>query len=350
MEQYEHGGNIYMYDKKIIDFSSNINPLGMPECAKDAIDITSLSKYPDINYVGLKRAISEYTGCGINNIIVGNGAAELIHLFVRAFSIKRPVIPSPAFSEYERAAVLSGGEPILYKIEEKNGFRIDIERLIDMLNDSDAVILGNPNNPTGQALNTNKIKELIFKAYKLNIPVMIDEAFIEFIKDFHQYESLPFLDDFDNLFIVRAATKFFGMPGIRLGYGLGSKKIIDNLDKHKEPWTVNAFADIIGRAIFNDKEFIERSRQYVNEEIKYMLNELKKNRNLHVYDTMVNFILVKLKKGTVHELKEKLLNRGILIRDASNFRYLDEKYFRVAVKKHEDNLKLIKALEETICL
>ncbi|MBE0067932.1 threonine-phosphate decarboxylase CobD [Thermoanaerobacterium thermosaccharolyticum] len=348
MDKYEHGGNIYVYDEDVIDFSSNINPFGFPECIKDSIDIADLTKYPDVNYTKLKNSISKYTGLKSENVIVGNSASELIYLFVRAFSIKKPLIPSPAFLEYERAATLSGGNPLYYRISEKNGYVIDVNEIANRFKEVDSVIIGNPNNPTGKAIKRKDVEYMVKEAKKLDLPVMIDEAFIEFICDYEEYQSLDLINDYDNLFIVRAATKFFGLPGLRLGYGFGSENLIKRLEAYKEPWTVNVFADTAGRKIFDDVKFMENTRKYIKEEIDYLTNELKKVDELVVFDTQVNFMLIKLKNRRVNDLKEELLKRGILIRDASNFRYLDDKYFRVAVKSHCDNVKLVESIKEVL--
>ncbi|AFK85098.1 MULTISPECIES: threonine-phosphate decarboxylase CobD [Thermoanaerobacterium] len=348
MDKYEHGGNIYIYDKDVIDFSSNINPLGFPECIKDSIDIAALTKYPDINYTQLKNSISKYTGLKSENMIVGNGASELIYLFVRALSLKRPIIPSPAFLEYERAVTLSGGNPLYYRIPEENGYVIDADEISNRLKEVDSVIIGNPNNPTGKAIKRKDVEYIVKEAKKLDLPVMIDEAFIEFICDYEKYQSLDLINYYDNLFVVRAATKFFGLPGLRLGYGFGSEDLIKRLEAYKEPWTVNAFADAVGRKIFDDIKFMGNTRKYIKEEIDYLTNELKKIDELVVFHTQVNFMLLKLKNQSVNDLKEELLKRRILIRDASNFRYLDDRYFRVAVKSHRDNVKLVEAIKEVL--
>ncbi len=346
MKPYEHGGNVYDYEGEIIDFSSNINPLGVPEWIFDIIKKVDLTKYPDIKYRKLKEAISQHVGYSQENIIVGNGATELIHLFVRAFKVKRPLIPSPAFLEYERVVYINGGEPIYFRLEEDYGFKVNLAKLLSQMEEADSLIIGNPNNPTGQAIIREEIGILLKKAEILNIPVMIDEAFIEFMKDYKNYEALPLAKEHDKLFVVRAVTKFFGMPGLRLGYGIGSPSLIQKLEEYKEPWTVNALADAVGREIFKDEAYIEKTREYVNKEIEYMLYALRKIDYLVAFDTKVNFILLKLRTGRVNDLKQILLKKGILIRDASNFRYLDKSFFRVAIKRHEDNEKLIQALKE----
>ena len=348
MDKYEHGGNIYVYKEDVIDFSSNINPLGFPECIKDSMDVAVLTKYPDVNYAQLKRSISRYVNLKDENIIVGNGASELIYLFVRAFSLKRPLIPSPAFLEYERAVILSGGNPLYYEIPEKDGYVIDADEIVNRLLEVDSVIIGNPNNPTGKGIKQKDVEYIVKEAKKLNLPMMIDEAFVEFIYDYKEYQSLDFIKDYDNLFVVRAATKFFGLPGLRLGYGFGNENLIKRLEAYKEPWTVNAFADAVSRRIFEDVEFMEKTRKYIREEITYLTSEMKKIDELVVFDTLTNFMLLKLKHMHVGDLKEELLKRGILIRDASNFRYLDDRFFRVAVKSHDDNVKLIEAIKEVL--
>ncbi|MGB9779787.1 threonine-phosphate decarboxylase CobD [Caldanaerobacter sp.] len=345
MKPYEHGGNIYDYQREVIDFSSNINPLGPPSWIWQVIKEVDLSKYPDVKYRNLKESIAEYVGYDKENIIVGNGAAELIHLFVRAFKLKRPLIPSPSFLEYERAVKLNGGEPVYLKLEEEEGFRVNFAKVLSKIEEADGLILGNPNNPTGQGIIREEIGILLKKAELMDIPVLIDEAFIEFMKDYKKYEALPLVKKHNKLFIVRAVTKFFGMPGVRLGYGIGAPSLIQKLEEYKEPWTVNAFAEAVGRLLFKDKEYIEKTREYVNEEIERMLFELRSIDYLVAFDTKVNFILLKLRDGNVDEVKGKLLKEGILIRDASNFRYLDKKFFRVAVKKREENLRLVESLK-----
>lgn len=346
MNPYEHGGNIYDYEEEIIDFSSNINPLGTPKWIFNIIKKVDLTKYPDIKYRKLKEAISNYVGYSQENIIIGNGATELIHLFVRAFKLKRPLIPSPAFLEYERADYINGGKPIYFRLEEGYGFKINFLKLLLQMEKADSLIIGNPNNPTGQAITKEEIEEILKKSETLNIPVIIDEAFIEFMKGYKNYEALTLIKRYDKLFVVRAATKFFGMPGLRLGYGIGSPSLIQKLEKYKEPWTVNAFADAVGREIFKDEAYIEKTREYVNKEIEYMLYTLREIDYLVAFDTKVNFILLKLKAKKVKGFKQILLKKGILIRDASNFRYLDKSFFRVAIKRREDNEKLIQALKE----
>ncbi|MGB9679158.1 MAG: pyridoxal phosphate-dependent aminotransferase [Thermoanaerobacteraceae bacterium] len=344
MQEYEHGGNIYDYNMTLLDFSSNINPLGAPSGIFEYLKEIDLQKYPDIKYRNLKKSISKYIGSETDNIIVGNGAAELIHLFVRAFNIKKPLIPSPSFLEYERAVRINGGEPIYFKLEEEESFKLNFARLFIQIEEADGLILGNPNNPTGQGIIKEEIGILLKKADILDIPIMIDEAFIEFIKEHKKYEALSFIKNHKKLFIVRAATKFFGLPGLRLGYGIGSIPVIQKLEEYKEPWTVNAFAERIGIELFKNSDFIEKTKEYINKEIEYMLSSLRKIDYLIAFDTKANFILLKLKTGNVVKLKEELLKNGILIRDASNFRYLDSLYFRVAVKSHEDNKKLIQIL------
>lgn len=346
MKLYEHGGNVYDYEGEIIDFSSNINPLEVPEWIFNIIRKVELTKYPDIKYRKLKEAISHYVGYSQEDIIVGNGATELIYLFVRAFNVKRPLIPSPAFLEYERAVHINGGEPIYFRLEEDYGFKMNLARLLSQMEEADSLIIGNPNNPTGQAIIREEIGILLKKAEILNIPVMIDETFIEFIKNYRNYEAVSLVKKYDKLFVVRAATKFFGMPGIRLGYGIANSSLIQKLGEYKEPWTVNAFADAVGREIFKDKDYMEKTREYVNKQIEHMLYALRKIDYLIVFDTKANFILLKLKVGSANDLKSILLKKGLLIRDASNFRYLDKSFFRVAIKRYEENEKLIQALEE----
>ncbi|PBH01634.1 aminotransferase class I/II-fold pyridoxal phosphate-dependent enzyme, partial [Clostridioides difficile] len=180
--------------------------------------------------------------------------------------------------------------------------------------------------------------------------LIIDETFMEFVEDESKYSLVKYIESNKNIFIIKAVTKFFGMPGLRLGYGLTSNtEIMNKIYEHKEPWTINSFADILSNFIFEDKEYIKSSKEYYIEERKYMLQELRNIRNIKVYDTDANFILIRTYKKTTKELKKDLFKQGnILVRDASNFIGLDDSFIRVAIKSHEDNKILIENMKNLL--
>jgi threonine-phosphate decarboxylase len=347
-QSYEHGGNIYDYNRKLIDFSSNINPLGPPSWIEEIITRVDLSVYPDIRYRKLRSSIAGYLGCSPESVIVGNGITELIFLFVRAFKVKRPLIPSPTFCEYERAVILHGGKPKFLKIREEENFKLNVYEVIEKIPLVDALFLCNPNNPTGGIINKRELSLIVDAAKSLDIPVFVDEAFIEFVMDEKNYTAIDLIEKYDKLFVVRAITKFFALPGLRLGYGIAQATTINRLESYKEPWSVNSIAVEVGSRIFEDKKYIEESKIKVNELRENFMKALSHVNFLKVFPSSTNFILVKLLKDTSSEIKNRLLDRGFLIRDASNFRYLNKKFIRLAVRGEKENVLIVGAIRDIL--
>jgi threonine-phosphate decarboxylase len=261
----EHGANLLTYqdryDGELIDFSSNINPLGPPEGLENVLidSFKTLITYPDIKYRKLKESISNYLACHKENVLVGNGAVEIIDSFVMA--TKRVIITTPSFSEYEKRAVIHGKEVI--RIPYKEDFCIDLDRL-DVIRKGDLLILGNPNNPTGLRIEKGELKTIYEMVKKAKGFLLLDEAFFEFCPE--DYDSIEIFKEynFESVGIIRAATKFFALPGIRLGYGCTSMETAKKIERNQLPWSVNTLADAAGQFIFNDKEYIEKSKLYIN--------------------------------------------------------------------------------------
>ncbi|SKC75713.1 threonine-phosphate decarboxylase CobD [Maledivibacter halophilus] len=354
----KHGGNIYETAKKygiseqdIIDFSANINPLGIPYKLKETIisNIETIENYPDPDYKRLVLAIAEYNNIHEDFVIPGNGATEIIFKIVQAIKPKKTLLLAPTFSEYERALKSVGSDVVYYLLDEDTQFNVDKNVLLEKLKDNiDFIVLCNPNNPTGQIIGQNILKEILIECKKRKINFMIDEAFIEFVKDEKNHSLIGSLYDFDNLFIIRALTKFFAIPGLRIGYGLISNqgikgKIIDG----KEPWTINGFAAISGEALLEDKEYIEKSKEFFELERKYMYEELQKIRNIKVFKPYANYVFFKLISKDI-DLKEELIQRKLLIRQCIDYVNLDGSFFRVAIKDRDSNKKLIEGLKEVL--
>lgn len=354
MNDLGHGANVdIMADlfkknkQDIIDFSSNVNPNIIFNLDKYILEGLEKSRsYPDINYTNLRNNISEYINIDSNLIIPGNGATEIIYLLMKSIK-KRIGILNPTFSEYSRAAKLNNLEVIDFHLNEENNFSIDLDEIQNNIEKFDSLFICNPNNPNGKVKDLNELLDLMIENDKL---LIVDETFMEFVENEEKYSLVSRINETENLFILKAVTKFFGMPGLRLGYGVTSnEQIIKNIYKHKEPWTINSFAENLSNYLFKDKEYIYNSKKYYIGERKSMLQELRNIQKLKVYDTDTNFILMKLKDGESNWLKLELFKRyDILIRDASNFIGLDKGYFRVAIKNHDDNKALIKALKEVL--
>ena len=345
-----HGGNIYRFEregKEVLDFSSNINPLGVPQkftdIAKENFD--KLTNYPDPYYIELREMIGKHNSVTKENIIVGNGATEILFLYMRAVKPKKVLVLAPCFAEYERALKSVGAQIEYFELKEKNNFYPDIQTLKKKLEGQhyDLFLFCNPNNPTGQLIKFDDVKDLAAICKKQDMKIFIDEAFIEFVENWKE-KTAALLKNKD-VFIMRAFTKFFAIPGLRLGYGISfDEELMNKLQAEKEPWSVNTFANLAGLVMLDDKDYIKKSEKWMAEEKNFLYQELSKNKNLKVYKSECNFLLIKLLTTTSQEIQTKLLKKNILVRDASNFQFLDESYIRVAVKDREKNLKLIESL------
>ncbi len=343
-----HGGDLIsyeaFYDGELIDFSSNINPLEPPRGLEQILvdNFKSLKAYPDIHYRNLKSSISNYLNCNEKNILVGNGAVEIINNFT--ILANRVLICIPSFSEYEKRAIING--KVVERIPYKNDFTIDIELIEKTIKEGDLLILGNPNNPTGLRIDKNDLFKIYRLVKKINGYLLLDEAFFEFCpKDYDSIELFK-SDNYENIAIIRAATKFFALPGIRLGYGCTSTSIAERVKEIELPWSINSLADAAGQYIFLDKEYIEESKKYIEKERNYMEQELEKIPGILPYKTHTNYILIKLVNWNEEYIFNFFLRKGIIIRKCSSFTGLSDGYIRVAIKDRKNNERLIKIFQE----
>ncbi|WP_162523488.1 threonine-phosphate decarboxylase CobD [Calorimonas adulescens] len=355
MPGVKHGGDIYSIAREygfkpedILDFSGNINPLGMPESVKRAIieNLDILSKYPDPEYLDLRQAIYKYSGVRPENIIVGNGGTELISLFFKILNPRSGLILMPTYSEYEREIMINGGRYEYYRLKEERDFVPEVDDIINCIAGHDLLVVCNPNNPTGQAIYTDDMIKILAKAKKCGCFVFVDETYVEFVEDIDSVSAARLVNEFDNLFIIRGISKFFGTPGLRIGYGLTSnKEIMEKMLFIKDPWTVSSIAQVAGQAVFGDIEYQERSKKLIREEREYISKEMSRFTNIKAYNTTANFFLCKiLDNHSASALREHLLRYAMDVRDASNFPYLSDAFFRFCILDREDNEKLIKLL------
>ena len=381
-----HGGNIYKIFrekniKEILDYSSNINPYGIPESLKKRIteNLEILERYPDPDYVELREKLAYLNKVDISNIILGNGAIEIIFLFMEVINPKKILIVSPTFGEYERAVKATervenssilgdshkkkydeksfGKQKIeieYFELKESDDFKLNISNLKNELAKKyNLLIICNPNNPTGKFLKLSETEQILKECNKYNTKLFIDEAFIDFLKDGMKESIINTKENRYNLFVTRAFTKFFAIPGLRLGYGIYfDKKLEKGISEKKEPWSVNNIAEMAGLTVLDDTEYIEKTLKWITEEKTYVYEKLNEISGIKPYKTEVNFITVKIEdnfilKGlNVKILREKMLEQGILIRDASNFNFLDERFFRLAIKDRENNDRVIETLKK----
>ena len=344
-----HGGKIPVKnsDHNIIDFSSNITPLGIPNFVKLIIkkNLDKVQFYPDPKSENVISSLEKYTHLSKSNIIVGNGAIEILYNFCFAFLSKttKVLIHVPTFQEYETAVKLSN-----CKISYFNSLNLsaNIDLFISQIPKNGCVFLCNPNNPTGELLSKKELLSIVIEAKKLKTIVFIDECFIELVPKSNE-SILSYVKKYDNIFILRSLTKSFGLPGLRIGYACGSKEIIKILQKIKIPWSVNSLAQDAANAVIKNISHIKKSNIIIQKESKYLENKISTLNGFECISSSTNFILIKTKYDST-KLQTKLLKYNILIRDCKNFRGLDNHYIRIAVKSHKDNVKLVAALEKII--
>ncbi|MFA9376661.1 MAG: histidinol-phosphate transaminase [Lachnotalea sp.] len=340
-----HGGDIYI-NKNMIDFSANINPLGLPRGVKIAIadSIDKAVHYPDTSCDALREKLAQKYEVNKDYLICGNGAADLIFAVTIALKPRKSLVLSPTFAEYEQALRAIGSEIIYYDLEESNNFKVD-ELIIDAFtSDVDMVFLCNPNNPTGEVIKKSLLMKMINKCKDNNIVIVIDECFNSFLDQNEAYSVMKETADFDNLIVINAFTKLYAMPGVRLGFGAVNNKLIHEfIEKSMQPWNVSVLAQEAGIAALEETEYVIKTKELITKERNYLMNELKQ-LGYNLYGSKANYIFFKGPKN----LYEMCLENKMLIRDCSNYRGLEEGYYRIAVRTHEENVKLIDVLKNSI--
>jgi len=342
-----HGGKYSVKNPSpdLLDFSSNINPLGASPMVRRYLkrQLGSISEYPDSDSVNLRKALQWYCKIPHEQIVIGNGATEIIYNFCKAFlSKKTPVlIPIPTFGEYEAAAKLSGCKITFFKTM---NLESNLDNFIKKIPKNGCVFVCNPNNPTGKLLSKRNLLKIIQAAKKKSSLAFVDESFIELVSESNQ-SIIKYVKKFSNLFILRSMTKSFGLAGIRVGYGIGSKQIISILNNLKIPWNVSGLAQHAARAALCSISYLNKAKKIIENESQYLRNSISKIDGFECHDAAANFILIKTKQKS-KTIQKKLLKKKILIRDCSSFRGLDNNYIRIAVKTRKENKKLVKALEK----
>lgn len=344
-DDYGHGGDIYKYQGEVLDFSVNINPLGMPKAAKDRI-IASIDKfetYPDHSCRKLREALSEFYQYPADKIVCGNGAADLIFRICLWFKPQNAMVVSPTFSEYEEAVRMSGGKVSKYILKEENDFDIGLDFANAIPEKTDMVFLCSPNNPTGMTVDLKIIEMTLEKLRRNNGLLVVDHCFLHFVEHESCFSAMKLLEKWDNLIILNAFTKIYSMAGIRLGYAFcGTKDISISIQNTLQPWSVSSVAQVAGEGAI-DGEFIKKTKNYIAENRKYLSEELVK-MGIKVFPSQCNYLLLKCRC----DLTDLLENEGILIRRCENFSGLSDNFFRIAVKSYEDNRRLLDAIRKVI--
>lgn len=336
-----HGGDIYRNHVKT-DFSVNVNPLGIPKVVEAALygAVEKCSTYPDISAEKLKKAVSGMLTVPKEQILFGNGASELFMAVVHGIKPKKTVIPVPSFYGYEYAAEAADGEIVYYETKEETCFCLREDFLSVLTEETDILFLANPNNPTGNLMGREELCSLISHCRDKGIYVVLDECFIEFCGK--KYSMLQEIERFSNLILVRAFTKIFAIPGVRLGYLVCSNRLLlEKIGRQLPEWNLSGFAQAAGYECAMQMEFAEKTAAYTEQERRFLEDGFMR-AGCRVFPGNANFLLI----YSEQRLYDKLLEKGILIRDCENFRGLSKGFYRIAVKSRKENEDLLKAIGE----
>lgn len=341
----KHGG-YQGENEKMLDFSVNINPLGIPDGIREKLilGIAELVKYPEISGTSAIKKIAADLDVRPENVILGNGAIELIYLFARSMGPAKALIIQPTFNEYERALKLYGWEVSHYILTAEDGFFINPDTLQAVIDKEkpQAVFLCNPNNPTGHAYSSAAISAMVARAAP-EITWFLDESFLDFSNETGSLSLLK--SEHRAIFILKSLTKFYALPGLRIGYGVAGPVIIKKMERFKEPWTINALGLIAVTAVYDETAYAEKTKAYIKKERQRVYQELVQIDGIKVFKSDTDFHLCRLLQGTVKALQTDLEKAGMSLRTCEDFNGLDDSYFRIAIKKAEDNTKLLTFLK-----
>jgi len=356
-----HGGDVWGFARKyniplekVLDFSGPINHLGPAPKAVEAVKENArlIRFYPDPNPVNLRQELARYVGHGVTpeNIILGNGSIELIYMITEIFHQPfKAVIPIPSFTEYEKAALRVGGEPIYVQLPPD--FSLNVDEIKKAITPEVRILsICNPHSPSGLLYDRDTTLDLVEYCQKHNVIFSIDENYIEFDDKGDKATLAGDTKTYENLFVIRSVTKFYGMPGIRFGYAIASESLIDTLQTVRQPWSINRLAECATLAAIKDTQFIENTKRTIAQEKAQFVQMLSEIKGLKVFHSDANFLLVKIlnPRLTSTTLREELAKEGLLIRDCSTFLGLDSSYFRLTIRSDADNQKLVMALKEKI--
>ena len=344
-----HGGNIYGNEIEY-DFSVNLNPLGPPELVRDALAaaLNHVEEYPDPEYRELRRGLANYWQLAKEQLVPGNGASELILGIIRTLAPKNCMVTAPCYSGYETALNAAAPSCRIHRIplRAEDDFTLpenicqEIARVKPNL-----LILTNPNNPNGKRISANRLREIVDACRTAGTVLLVDECFLalsggdeDSLIHCIRSEALPAV-------VLRAFTKTFAIPGVRLGYAVCSAPMAERIQRELPEWNLSVFAQYAGRAALEASAggtsgYLTASVEMVAREREYLMAELE-SLGLRVFPSDANYILFQSRD---RELHQKLLDKGILIRDCRDYHGLTAGFYRTAVRTHRENTALLRCL------
>lgn len=352
IEQFGHGGDVWtaadafgVSSEAFLDFSANINPLGPPPVVAERLQqaVESIVNYPDPGHRKMKAALSAKLQVTEERIVIGNGAAECMALLLLAFQPRTVGVIAPCFSEYETLSRQFGADVITAVGQEEEGFVASEEQLHQLMEETDLVFIGHPNNPTGLVYDRERLERAARMAEKTNTLLVADEAFIDFLPQEEKVSLLPVLHRYERLIIIRSLTKFYAIPGLRLGYAVAHPELIARMIAKQVTWSVNGLALAAGEALLTDKhydDYVRATRELIVTE-RFWLRDRLAGLGIKTWPSEANFLLCRAPAPwTAKGLQEALGRKGILIRNCDMYTGLTACDFRIAIKNRTLNERL----------
>ena len=340
-----HGGDIYRNDVKY-DFSVNLNPLGMPENVRKKLieAISCADRYPDILNEDLTTKTAKMLSISKEQICFGNGASELLMAICHCFLPDSVMLVAPGFSGYKSAVLSAVPDCRIYchYLKEENDFDLTKDFLDDLkIHKPKLIFLTTPNNPNGRIIDEVFLKQILETCDEIGAVVVVDECFLSLTGKDEELSLIKEVDEHKKLIVLRAFTKTYAIAGVRLGYAVGSREMIKKIKAHLPEWNISVFAQMAGAECLNNSQYVASSAEYIKRERKYLSDGLKK-AGFKVFSSDANYILFRCR----YDLSERLLERGILIRDCADYEGLSTGFYRVAVRSHEENEYLLSVLSK----
>ena len=340
----------------IIKLGSNENPWGPSPKVKEAIEaeLKNINRYPESDVEALKKEFAKYSNVSPEQIIVGgDGADELIDTLAKTFIEKGDefIVPLPSYMYYEFLFKPYGAIPhyARWNLETNT---LDLDSVLDAINEKTKMLfLCSPNNPTGTLISQDEFRAILNKTNKskggvCDALVVIDEAYFEY----SETTNVNLLDEYDNIFIIRTMSKVLGLAGMRIGYGISSKEIIEYMHRIKPVFSLTKLSYVAALTTMQDKEYIEESIKKGIESREYLYNEINKMKSVKVYKSYSNFMLIDIHDTgfTAAELTKEFMKRGMIVRDCTSFKGIDEYYIRISICTLEEDAKFIEAMKDIL--
>ncbi len=351
-----HGGNIFELARQlgckpedIIDMSSNINPLGPPPGLMDYIKnhLSVINKLPEVDSAEICTAMAKTVGIDPASVVAGAGTTQFIYAMFPVLASKKVLIVGPTYADYADACHLHRIESHYFLAEKDHQFQPDLDQLDRKMNGHDTVVICNPNNPTGVMIPRDRISRLCRNHPDTHF--IIDESYLPFVPEADKQSMIT--SGLDNVMVLCSLSKIFRMPGLRVGFLIAAKAVIQAFKAVMLPWSVNGPAQIAARFIYSEKrsieEFVDQSRTYIRTQRDRFIQRLSDNPELTVYPSNTSYFLIELPPYlNANEVCARLARQRILIRNCSNFYGLTDQFVRLAMHLPEMNRRVAEKLIE----